>query len=1016
MLKNHMKKSLILFISQFGLRANVFFMKINRIKYFNILFLSIILFSCKHTIPIQNHNLTSYVNPFIGTGGHGHTYPGATLPFGMVQLSPDTRLEGWDGCSGYHYDDTVIYGFSHTHLSGTGVSDYADILLMPTIGKPLLNNGSRKGVNLGYASSFLHSDEEAHPGYYKVLLKDYNIQVELTATKRAGFHKYTFPKSKQSNIIIDLEHRDQVLESQLSIINNDEIVGMRRSKTWADDQHVYFVAKFSKPFKHTGIAINDSIISGLKAAEGTNIKAYISFETKDNEVVYVKLGISAVSIKNARENLDMEIPDWDFDNINEKANAEWNQELNRIIVKGGSKEQKRIFYTALYHSMLAPNLYSDVNGEYRGRDLKVHELRENKDYFTVFSLWDTYRASHPLYTIIQQKRTNDFINTFLKQYQYDSLLPVWELAGNETNCMIGYHAVPVIVDAYLKGIRDYDVDLAYEAVKASSLQDKFGLKSYKEKAYIPASEESESVSKTLEYAYDDWCISRFAKELGKDVDYQIYSERAQYYKNIFDASTGFMRAKLNESFFSPFDPSEVNFNYTEANAWQYSFYVPQDISGLVKLYGGKEKLANMLDSMFTTSSETTGREQADITGLIGQYAHGNEPSHHMAYLYNYLGQPWKTQKYVKQIVDKMYSDEPDGLIGNEDCGQMSAWYVFSAAGFYPVVPGSDYYVIGTPTFELTTFQLENGKSFTVNANNISDENIYIQSVKLRGKDYPKSYLLHEDIMKGGTLTLNMGNEPSQIFGIKDEDIPTTKIIDHIILPVPYVSKGDRVFTQSTIVEISSVEEKVEIRYTIDGTEPNENSSLYKEPIVISETTELKARAFKKDYVSSKIITSKFSKIPKGKSIKLNTNYANQYSAGGNMALIDYIHGSANYRTGAWQGYEGINLNAIVDLGKVKSLNKISTSFLQDIGSWIFMPHEVQYYISNDGKIFKHISSVYNNISENDGQIRTKDFTVQLKNCQARYIKVIGVNKELCPDWHKGAGNEAWIFVDEIVIN
>lgn len=990
-------------------------MKRNLIKFFNILFLSFILFSCKHSTLIQNSNLTSYVNPFIGTGGHGHTFPGASLPFGMVQLSPDTRLDGWDGCSGYHYSDTVIYGFSHTHLSGTGVSDYGDILFMPTIGEPLLNNGSNKGSAYGYTSSFSHDNEFASPGYYKVILDDYNIQVELTATKRAGYHKYTFPKSGQSNIIIDLEHRDQVLESELEILSDTEIAGMRRSRTWAKDQHIYFVAKFSKSFQNTGIALNDSLIPQLKNAKGTNIKACVSFETKNNEAIHVKVGISAVSIENARKNLDDEMPAWNFENIIEEANKVWNAELNRIIVTGDSEEQKRIFYTALYHSMLAPNLYSDVNGEYRGRDLNIHKMDKNTDYYTVFSLWDTYRATHPLYTIIQQKRTNDFINTFLKQYELDSLLPVWELAGNETNCMIGYHSVSVIADAYNKGIQNYDIDKAYEAMKFSSMQDHYGLKFYKDKSYIPASEESESVSKTLEYAYDDWCISQVAKKLGQPQDYETYSQRAQYYKNIFDNSTGFMRAKLNESFFSPFDPAEVNFNYTEANAWQYSFYVPQDITGLINLYGGKENLANMLDSMFTTSSLTTGREQADITGLIGQYAHGNEPSHHIAYLYNYLNQPWKTQKYVKQIVDEMYTDKPDGLIGNEDCGQMSAWYVFSAAGFYPVLPGSDYYVIGTPAFKEVTFQLENGKSFTVSANNISDKNIYIQSAELRGKEYSKSYLLHRDIMKGGTLILNMGSTPSHTFGVNNNDIPKSEIKEHIIIPVPFVSKGDRIFTDSTRVEISSINKASEIRYTIDGSEPDVNSNLYTEPLLFDKTTVLRAKAISNDFDASKTITARFSKIPHGRSIKLENSYSNQYNAGGNMALIDYLRGSSNFRTGSWQGYEGINLIAIVDLGNIQKIEEVSTGFLQDIGSWIFMPDEVKYYISDDGKEFKLISTIPNDIPENDVNIRIKEFTAQLKNIKTRYIKVEGINRGICPNWHLGAGNEAWIFADEIVI-
>ncbi|HEX7411530.1 MAG TPA: GH92 family glycosyl hydrolase, partial [Bacteroidales bacterium] len=552
----------------------------------------------------QERTPGDYVNPMIGTGGHGHTYPGAVVPFGMVQLSPDTRLDGWDGCSGYHYSDSIIYGFSHTHLNGTGCSDYGDILLIPTTGEVIMNNGANGKP--GYSSRFKHNSEHAEPGYYSVFLEKPGVIAELTATSRVGFHSYTFPESTQANIIIDLVHRDEVIASSLRIISNTEVEGMRRSKAWAEDQHVYFVARFSKPFSTSGIAVDDIIKIGLKNATGKHLKAYFQFKTSAGEKILVKVGISSVSTDGARKNLDSEVPGWDFAKVRAGARDIWNQALSRIKVSGGTDDQKTVFYTALYHTMINPVMASDVDGNYRGRDLKVHNA-EGYNQYTVFSLWDTYRAYHPLMTIIDQKRTTDFIKTFLAQYDQGGLLPVWELSGNETNCMIGYHSVSVIADAYIKGIRGFDAAKALEAMKKSANQDKLGLSYYRTIGFIPSEHEHESVSKSLEYAYDDWCIAQMAQSLGKMEDYKEFIKRGQNYKNVFDPQTGFMRARYNGGWYSPFTPGEVNFNYTEANSWQYSFACPQDIDGLITLQGGKDKLAAKLDALFTADTRTSGR-------------------------------------------------------------------------------------------------------------------------------------------------------------------------------------------------------------------------------------------------------------------------------------------------------------------------------------------------------------------------------------------------------------------------
>lgn len=751
-------------------------------------------------LPLQlfaQHNFAQFVNPFVGTGGHGHTFPGATLPFGMVQLSPDTRLKGWDGCSGYHYSDSIIYGFSHTHLSGTGCSDYGDVLITPTTGNPEWNNKN-------YSSKFRKETEKASAGYYSVFLDKPKVLAELTTTLRTGLHKYTFPKSNNANIQIDLTHRDKENDTYININGNNEINGYRISTKWAVKQPVYFVIQFSKPFKESGIKSGLGTHKGQGNKRGKNLKAYAQFETEEGEVILVIVGISAVSIEGARMNLETEQQGFDFDLVYKNAIQEWNKELGKIQVETNNIEDKRIFYTALYHTMIAPNIYQDVDGQYLGRDRKVHSAKD-MGYYTVFSLWDTYRALHPLLTIIDRKRTGDFVNTFLLQYEQVGLLPIWELSAFETFCMIGYHSVPVITDAYMKGIHVFDANKALEAMKnsaeisekelkrhrklgsiittASAFRYRIGFEHYRKKGFIKKGFMSGSVAKTLEYAYDDWCIAQMALAIGDSATYQTYIKRAANYKNVFDPSTGFMRGRNKNGFVKKFDPFVADFKvYVEANAWQYNFHVAQDVSGHMALLGGKDAYAQFLDSLFNAPSELKGMLTQDISGLIGQYAHGNEPSHHVAYLYNYAGQPWKSQMLTRKIMNELYHDKPDGLSGNEDCGQMSAWYVFSAMGFYPVCPGSDHYALGSPLFDKTSIQLENGKTFTIQTDGSSAENIYIQSAKLNGVPYTKSYIKYEDIAEGGLLEIIMGNAPNKNWGSSEEDLPVLKI------PASLVSK------------------------------------------------------------------------------------------------------------------------------------------------------------------------------------------------------------------------------------
>ncbi len=750
----------------------------NLSKSLMILVIALLVVNCQ----TRSKDFTQYVNPFIGTDGHGHTFPGATVPFGMVQLSPDTRISGWDACGGYHYSDHTIIGFSHTHLSGTGCIDYGDILLMPTVGKLRLQEGTEKNPESGYRSRFRHEQEFAAPGYYRVFLDDYQIQVELTATQRAGFHKYTFPASDEARIVIDLLHGlgpDKVIEARLNFVNDSLITGLRRSEGWAKDQKVYFAALFSKPFEEYGIAVDGKLEKFRKSATGKNVKAYVKYKTGQGETILVKVGLSAVSEQGALKNLKKEIPDWNFDRVRNQAKEVWNRHLKKIEVEGGSRERRIAFYTALYHAMIAPNLFMDADGKYRGMDGKIHQAKDFVNY-TIFSLWDTFRAEHPLFTIIDQKRTVDFIKTLLVKYQEGGILPIWELAGNYTGTMIGYHAIPVIVDAYVKGIRDFDVALAYQAMKHSAMQDHRGLKYYKTLGYIPYDKEShQSVSRTLEYAYDDWCIAQIAKALGHEEDFKLFNARAQFYKNVFDSKIGFMRGRNSDGQWRvPFDPAAIHSNggedFTEGNSWQYTFFVPHDIENFIQLFGGTAPFVKKLDSLFYQKPpENPGL--LDFTGLIGQYAQGNEPSHHIAYLYNYAGKPWKTQRIVRTIMDSLYTANPDGLCGNEDCGQMSAWYIFSAMGIYPVSPGLKEYVIGSPVFDKVTIHLENGRQFTIKAENNSQENFYVQSVKKDGAPYSKTYITHDDILNGVTLIFKMGDKPNKNWGVDKDDLPHSSV-------------------------------------------------------------------------------------------------------------------------------------------------------------------------------------------------------------------------------------------------
>ena len=728
-------------------------------------------------------DMTQYVKIAIGTGGHGHTYPGATVPFGMVQLSPDTYNEGWDWCSGYHYSDSSIMGFSHTHLSGTGASDMLDFLLMPGTGPAKTVPGLRQNPGEGYRSRFSHEEESAEPGYYSVMLRDYGIRAELSATERAGIHRYTFPKSDSSHFILDLVHafgNARVLWANLKIAGPDTITGGRSVKGWAPGREIYFAMQFSKPFVSSEIVSEEKRLdSGVREAKGTSLKCLVHFRTTEGEVILVKTGISGVSAESARKNLEAEIPDWDFARVRSAAHADWSKSLSRIRITTSNARHKKIFYTGLYHMMVAPTLFDDVDGQYRGMDGKIHQLQQGLHNYSTFSLWDTFRATHPMYTLFLRDRVPDFVNCIIRMAQESpDGVPVWPLQAKETGCMTGYHSSSVVAEALTKGFVGIDFGKAYPAFKKRAMQDDYrGLGDYRKLGYIPCDKEEESVSKTMEYAYNDWAVAHIAKALGEEDDSKRLLERSRNYQNLFDATTGFMRPRLeNGQWTSPFDPTEMGHSkkwrdYTESDPWETTFTVQHDPAGLIKLLGGPQAFTDKLDALFTTSSQLPPDAPPDIAGMVGQYAHGNEPCHHMAYLYCYAGAAHKTQDRVRKLLEMEYDDQPDGLAGNEDCGQMSAWYLISSLGFYAVDPVSGNYVFGTPLFDRAEVQLENGKTLVVEAKRNSPNDQYIQSVLFNGKPYTKLWFCHADISNGATIVFTLSGNSSEQFGSGESATP-----------------------------------------------------------------------------------------------------------------------------------------------------------------------------------------------------------------------------------------------------
>ena len=949
-----------------------------------------------------------YVDPFVGTGGHGHTFPGATTPFGMVQLSPDTRLEGWDGCSGYHFSDNYIYGFSHTHLSGTGVSDYGDLLLMPS-GAKNWHNGSKSSG--GYRQYFSHKNEMASPGFYQVYLDSLDLVASMTASPRTGIHQYQYSLQHPQYLAIDLAHRDEVLSADLELLDAYTLRGYRHSKDWAQDQRLYFYIKLSHPIKSVLHKEGEAIENAFDFEYRKNLQmAYLKFDNPENSPVEIKVGISAVDQDGAFQNYMAEAAGKSFNQMRFEAEKLWRDQLLKIKV--AAKEQGDLinFYSSLYHSMIAPNLYQDVDGRYRGMDLEIHQ-DTTFNYYTVFSLWDTFRAAHPLYTIIEPERSVDFVKTLLAKYDEGGIMPIWDLASNYTGCMIGYHGVSVIADAYLKGLDGFDAQKALQAMKHSALQDHLGLKSYKALSFIPLEIESESVSKTLEYAYDDWTIAQMAKALGQTEDYHEFIKRAQNYKSVFDPKTGFMRARQYNGWFSPFDPYEVNFNYTEANAWQYRFFVPHDVEGLIELMGGPNNFERELDKLFSTGSVTTGRDQVDITGLIGQYAHGNEPSHHMAYLYHYVQKPYKSQERIRQILTQLYSPTPDGISGNEDCGQMSAWYILSSLGLYPMAPGNPEYLLGSPLVDRAEIQVGD-QTFKIIAYNNERDHPYVQSVKLNGASWDKSYIPHSALTQGGVLEFFMSDEPSD-WATALEQSPRSRIEasqGEVLIVPPFIKSGTTAIKGSTTVVLDQVNDSAQIFYRLNDAP----SKKYDTPIVLQDDAVLRIYAQDSQGNRSSEVSTKFIKIDPLRTITPKTPFANQYSAGGPYALIDGYFGSNDFRTGTWQGYQGVDIDITVDLGRVQTVSEVSINFLEDQRSWIFLPTAVELAVGLDEQT-KTIDKIELPEITPRKESMQKTIRFSLDGSLQRYIHLKAKNFGTLPPWHLGYGGEAWLFADEITI-
>lgn len=937
-----------------------------------------------------------FVNPFIGTGGHGHTFPGPVLPFGMVQVGPDTRYEGWDGCGGYHYSDSIIYGFSQTHLSGTGIPDYADILVVPQQDK--LNTILGYKEPNGFGAKFSHDKEIATPGFYSVHLEN-GIDVSLTATARCSMHRYRFSGSGKKYLVIDMGYRDKVLEADIQVTSPTAFSGKRISAAWAVHQHVYFSAELSLPAK-----------SKIIREKSGKYLLVLEFPKTTKEVV-LKMGISGTGVAGATGNLKAEITDFDFELVQRKAANAWREALGKITFAGADQTALTNFYTALYHTYIHPSLWSDVDGKYRDFNDQIQQGKRAN--YSVFSLWDTYRGANPLYTIIQPERAKDFIASFQDQYRCTGQLPMWTLSNNETYCMIGYHNASIIADAYLKGIELEDPEELLKAMVATSRYNQFGKPLYDKYGFIPANLEAESVSKTLEYAYDDWCIAQMARKVGNSKVAAEYELRAANWMNLIHPESHFFQARKGGMFLPFFVPNEVNHHYTEANAWQYSMAAPQHITSLIDMHGGKQAFEGFLDSLFFGSSQMSGRVQSDITGLIGQYAHGNEPSHHIAYLYNYAGTPWKTQELVDRILHEMYTNNPDGLSGNEDCGQMSAWYVLSAMGFYPVAPGSPTYALGRPLANYCKIDA-GAVPFEIRTVNNSDANKYIQSISWNGEPYQKLYITHEMLVQGGLLELTMGDKPNESLATYQLDL--TETVPANFVPVPYFVTKKTVFESEIEVNLDKLFfEKGAIYYSFDSLHFEPFNPVDGKNLVLRESGKVYAKVVRANGEESKVVSCFFQKFIRTCELTLETPYANQYPGVGPQTLVDGQRGTDEYRGTEWQGFNNTDVKGVITFFNPRTVNRVKVSYLADTHAWIFPPKGLIVETSMDGVTYKKAGRIALDPLKKDIAKSNRELVLELVPTECKYIRFTIENYGAIPDWHLSPGSPTWLFLDEIMV-
>ncbi len=991
------------------------------------------LYSCNN-----KKNVLGYVDPFIGTDAHGHTFPGATTPNGMIQLSPSNDFKNWDWCSGYHYSDSIIKGFAHTHVSGTGLAGLGDILVTGTTGEPKLKPGTESDPDEGYRSRFNHDNESASPGYYQVYLMDYDVNVELSASPRVGFHRYTFPAGN-SNIIIDPQHaiRESVVGTRLAIVGSNRIEGIKHSIGESGDRNTYFVAEFSRPFDKAGVGLGGIIEEDKREIEGRDARAFASFETEANERIEVKVALSFVNLEGARKNFEAEASNKNFDQALADAQKMWLEKINKIEVSG-PEEIRRIFYTGTYHSFIAPNLISDVDGKYF---LNGEVYQTDYPQYSTYSTWDTFRALHPLLNIIDQETNAMFVNSLVSRKTVSDIQqPLWELAGFDNMCMPGYSTTPVIADAIIKDVEGIiDAEGALQAmIEASVNQEKSspnyggnGLEYYTSIGYVPA-EIATSVSSTLEDAYYDWCIAMAAKKLGEMEVYEEYMQRAKTFVNVFNKEEKYFWPKKINGEWLEIDWNSwegLIRNYISGNVWGYSTFVPHGVHSLIELQGGPEKFTEWLDKIVNDTSQIEGAMHVDISGFIGKYGHGDEPSQQFPYLYVYAGKPWRTQEIVRKVMLDFYNDTPSGMINNEDCGQMSAWYMFSAMGFYPACPGDGQYIIGSPYVENATINLESGKRFGISVKNLSKTNKYIKSVSLNGQSLDRAYILHEEIMNGGRLDFVMDDQPNKKWASQQSNLPDINNDDKVKDVSPF-SFGTQppfetddlsgIFYGSVDVSLKSNTMGARIYYTLDDSEPNENSRLHTEPVSINRTSTLQARAFS-ELPESVIFSKKYYKTYTAGSPDTRVKIASvispdeRYGAADGTGLIDGKFGTYTFSDG-WSGWNGNDMEVVIDLGKSRNVSSVSIGYMISDQGWIFPPKQVIAEGSKTNSEFRALGQM--ELPAMDGPTSNTILRpiLNVSPKQVRYIKIKLINTGILPEWHGAAGQKSWMFIDEILIN